>query len=36
LRQGRAINWIAEALEPLRGQLSDAQLKRLVLAVRSA
>jgi AcrR family transcriptional regulator len=36
LRQGRAINWIAEALEPLRGQLSDAQLKRLVLAIRSA
>jgi AcrR family transcriptional regulator len=36
LRQGRAITWIAEALEPLRGQLSDAQLKRLVLAIRSA
>ncbi len=36
LRQGRAIKWIAEALEPLRGQLSNAQLKRLVLAVRSA
>jgi len=36
LRQGRAIKWIAEALEPLRGQLSDAQLKRLVLAIRSA
>ncbi len=36
LRQGRAINWIAEALEPLRGQLTDAQLKRLVLAIRSA
>ena len=36
LRQGRAINWIAEALEPLRGQLSEAQLKRLVLAIRSA
>ena len=36
LRQGRAINWIAEALEPLRDQLTDAQLKRLVLAVRSA
>lgn len=36
LRQGRAIHWIAEALEPLRGQLSDAQLKRLVLAIRSA
>lgn len=36
LRQGRAINWIAEALEPLGGQLSDVQLKRLVLAIRSA
>jgi AcrR family transcriptional regulator len=36
LRQGRAIKWVAEALEPLRGQLSDAQLKRLVLAIRSA
>jgi AcrR family transcriptional regulator len=36
LRQGRAIAWIAEALEPLRGELSDAQLKRLVLAIRSA
>jgi AcrR family transcriptional regulator len=36
LRQGRAIAWIAEALEPLRGQFSDAQLKRLVLAIRSA
>jgi AcrR family transcriptional regulator len=36
LRQGRAINWIAEALEPLRGQLSDPQLTRLVLAIRSA
>lgn len=36
LRQGRAITWIAEALEPLRGELSEAQLKRLVLAIRSA
>ena len=36
LRQDRTITWIAEALEPLRGELSDAQLKRLVLAIRSA
>jgi AcrR family transcriptional regulator len=36
LRQGRAIAWIAEALEPLRGQLTEAQLERLVLAIRSA
>jgi AcrR family transcriptional regulator len=36
LRQGRAIGWISEALEPLRGQLSDDELRRLVLAIRSA
>ncbi|POH74341.1 TetR/AcrR family transcriptional regulator [Arthrobacter glacialis] len=36
LRQGRAIPWIAEALEPLRGKMSDAQIHRLVLAIRSA
>jgi len=36
LRQGRAIGWIAEALEPLRGQLRDAELERLILAIRSA
>lgn len=36
LRQGRAIGWIAEALEPLRGTVDDASLDRLVLAVRSA
>jgi AcrR family transcriptional regulator len=36
LRQGRAIGWIAEALAPLRDRMSDAQLRRLVLAIRSA
>jgi AcrR family transcriptional regulator len=36
LRQGRAIGWISEALTPLRGQIPDAELDRLVLAVRSA
>ena len=36
LRQGRAIAWITEALEPLRDQLTDAGLRRLVLAIRSA
>lgn len=36
LRAGRAIGWIAEALEPLRDQLSEAELHRLVLAIRSA
>ncbi|ALO65815.1 transcriptional regulator [Arthrobacter alpinus] len=36
LRQGRAIPWITEALEPLRGGLSDVEIHRLVLAIRSA
>jgi len=36
LRQGRAIGWITEALDPLRGQLDDQELHRLVLAIRSA
>ena len=36
LRQGRAIGWITEALEPLRRQLTDEELHRLVLAIRSA
>ena len=36
LRQGRAIGWIEEALEPLRGRLPGDQVHRLALAVRSA
>lgn len=36
LRQGRAIGWIHEALLPLRDQLSEGELQRLVLAIRSA
>ena len=36
LRQGRAIGWIEEALEPLRGQMSQDGVHRLALAVRSA
>jgi AcrR family transcriptional regulator len=36
LRKGRAIGWIDEALRPLRGQLSENEIRRLVLAVRSA
>jgi AcrR family transcriptional regulator len=36
LRRGRAIGWIEDALEPLRGTLPKADLRRLVLAVRSA
>ncbi len=35
LRQGRAIAWIAEAIEGLRGTLSDDQLHLLVLAIRA-
>ena len=35
LRQGRAIGWLTEALEPARAALGDAALKRLVLAIRS-
>ena len=36
LRQGRAIPWITEALSPLCDQVSDAELRCLVLAIRSA
>ena len=36
LRQGRVIGWLEEALEPLQGELSSAELRRLVLAIRSA
>jgi len=36
LRQGRAIGWLTEALEPARPMLGDAGLKRLVFAIRSA
>ncbi len=36
LRQGRGIGWIAEALSPLSGQLPEAKVQRLVLAIRSA
>jgi len=36
LRRGRAIGWIAEALEPLRGQLSESEINKLALAIRSA
>jgi hypothetical protein len=35
LRQGRAIAWIAEALAPLRGEIPDPHLHRLVLAIRA-
>ena len=36
LRQGRAIKWIEEALAPLRAEMSDGELHRLALAIRSA
>lgn len=35
LRKGRAIGWIGEALTPLRGRLSDRDLRRLAIAIRS-
>ena len=35
LRQGRAIAWFEEALEPLRGRISQRELRRLVLAIRA-
>jgi hypothetical protein len=35
LRQGRAIAWIAEAIDGLGGDLSDDQLHQLVLAIRA-
>ena len=36
LRQGRAIGWITEALAPLRGRMSEGELRRLAVSVRSA
>jgi AcrR family transcriptional regulator len=36
LRQGRAITWIEEALSPLRAEMSEREVHRLVLAIRSA
>jgi AcrR family transcriptional regulator len=36
LRQGRAIGWIEEALEPARTKLGKAHFRRLVLAVRAS
>ena len=36
LRQGRAIKWIEEALEPCRDVLSDNERRRLAVAIRSA
>ena len=36
LRKGRAIGWIGEALSPLRGVMSERNLRRLIFAIRSA
>jgi AcrR family transcriptional regulator len=35
LRQGRAIKWLSEALEPLRDELGDDGVRSLALALRS-
>jgi len=36
LRQGRAITWIEEALAPLHTEMSEPEVHRLTLAIRSA
>jgi AcrR family transcriptional regulator len=36
LRQGRAIGWITEALAPLLDRMSEAELRQLAFAIRSA
>jgi AcrR family transcriptional regulator len=36
VRQGRVINWLKEALEPLSRQLSEQALMRLVYAIRAS
>jgi AcrR family transcriptional regulator len=36
LRVGRRIVWVADALAPLQGQISERDLQRLVLAIASA
>ncbi|MCA1699610.1 MAG: TetR/AcrR family transcriptional regulator [Actinobacteria bacterium] len=35
LRRGHAIKWLDDALQPLRGQMTDARLRKLVLAIRA-
>lgn len=36
LRKGRAIGWFEDALSPLRDRLPRAELRRLILGIRSA
>jgi hypothetical protein len=35
LRQGRAIGWFEDALSPVRDRMTEAELRRLVLAIRA-
>jgi len=35
LRQGRAIAWLSEALDPLIGELGEEGVRRLAIAIRS-
>jgi AcrR family transcriptional regulator len=36
LRRGRAIGWIEDALAPLRDRLSEEEIRRLAMAIRTA
>ncbi|MGH2897390.1 MAG: TetR/AcrR family transcriptional regulator, partial [Solirubrobacteraceae bacterium] len=36
LRRGHVIEWLDDALQPLRGQMTDDRLRELVLAIRAA
>ena len=36
LRQGRAIKWIEEALSPLQPAMSETEVRRVAIAIRSA
>lgn len=36
LRRGRAIEWISDALEPLRGSHPEVDVRRLAIAIRAA
>jgi AcrR family transcriptional regulator len=36
LRRGRAIGWIEDALAPLQGKMSEEQVRRLAMAIRTA
>ena len=36
LRRGRGIGWLEEAISPLRGEIPEEELRRLVLATRAS